>query len=80
MLPGELGQNRKRKLKFNLDQCDLKEIKIFQCNYKSIPKTHVGTIFDGRVVGQATNSVFLIQDCYYLEGIRMNAWKLEKKI
>ena len=75
----------KRKLKFNLDQCDIKDIKIYQCNYKTISsKTHVGTIFDGRVVipdsENITNNIFLIQDCYYLDGIKMNAWKIEKKI
>jgi hypothetical protein len=68
----------KRKLKFNLDQCDIKDIKIYQINYKSIGKTHIGSIFDGRVVMPA--NIFLIQDCYYLDGIKMNAWKLEKKI
>jgi len=66
----------KRKLKFNLDSCELKEIKISTVNYKTIPKTYIGSIFDGRIV----NTIFLIQDCYYLEGIKMNAWKLEKKM
>lgn len=70
----------KRKLKFNLDQCEIKDIKIVQCNYKTIPKTYIGTIFDGRVVQSEQSNIFLIQDCYYLEGIKMNAWKLEKKI
>jgi len=70
----------KRKLKFNLDQCEIKDIKIVQCNYKSTPKTYIGSIFDGRVVNTDNNNIFLIQDCYYLDGIKMNAWKLEKKI
>lgn len=70
----------KRKLKFNLDQCDIKDIKIVQCNYKTDPKTYIGSIFDGRVVNSGESNVFLIQDCYYLDGIKMNAWKLEKKI
>lgn len=72
----------KRKLKFNLDQCEIKDIKIVQCNYKTDPKTYIGSIFDGRVVNtdDIKNNIFLIQDCYYLDGIKMNAWKLEKKI
>jgi len=70
----------KKKLKFNLDQCDIKDIKIVQCNYKTDPKTYIGSIFDGRVVNSGESNVFLIQDCYYLDGIKMNAWKLEKKI
>lgn len=73
----------KRKLKFNLEQCDIKDIKIVQCNYKTTSKIYVGSIFDGRVVNtdnDVKNNIFLIQDCYYLDGIKMNAWKLEKKI
>ena len=70
----------KRKLKFNLDQCDIKDIKIVQCNYKTDPKTYIGSIFEGRVVNSGESNIFLIQDCYYLDGIKMNAWKLEKKI
>ena len=64
----------KRKLKFNLEQCNINEIKIYSYNYKTIPKTYIGTIFDGRVL--MPNNIFLIQDCYYLDGIKMNAWKL----
>jgi hypothetical protein len=70
----------KKKLKFNLDQCDINDIKIYQCNYKSTPKTYIGSIFDGRMINSHPNNIFLIQDCYYLDGIKMNAWKLEKKI
>ena len=70
----------KKKLKFNLDQCDINNIKILQCNYKSTPKTYIGSIFDGRMINSHPNNIFLIQDCYYLDGIKMNAWKLEKKI
>jgi len=67
----------KRKLKFNLEQCEVSEIKIVQCHYKTISKTYIGSIFDGRLIN---NNIFLIQDCYYLDGIKMNAWKLEKKL
>jgi hypothetical protein len=66
----------KKKLKFNLSQCDINEINIYSCNIKSTAKTYIGSIFDGRFV----DNIFLIQDCYLLEGVRMNAWKLEKKI
>jgi hypothetical protein len=66
----------KKKLKFNLDQCNIDEIKIYSCDIKSTAKTYIGTVFDGRFV----QDIFLIQDCYVLEGIKMNAWKLDKKI
>lgn len=70
----------KRKLKFSLDQCEIKDIKISQCDYKSTAKTYIGSIFEGRLVNNDSSNIFLIQDCYYLDGIKMNAWKLEKKI
>jgi len=71
----------KRKLKFNLDQCDIKDIKIHQINYKTnLSKIYIGSIFEGRTITQNSGNIFLIQDCYYLEGLKMNAWKLEKKI
>ena len=82
LLFGTVGQKtfsyyiEKKKLKFNLDQCNLNEIKIYYANYKCATKTYTGSIFDGRIV----NNIFLIQDCYYLDGLRMNAWKLEKKL
>lgn len=66
----------KKKLKFNLDQCNIDEIKIYSCDIKSTAKTYIGTVFDGRFV----QDIFLIQDCYLLEGLKMNAWKLDKKI
>jgi hypothetical protein len=68
----------KKKLKFNLDQCNVDEIKIMSGNYQAVSKTYIGSIFDGRII--PTNNIFLIQDCYYLDGTRMNAWKLEKKL
>jgi len=82
LLFGTVGQKtfsyliEKRKLKFSLDQCNINEIKIYYANYKSASKTYTGTVFDGRIVG----NIFLIQECYYLDGIKMNAWKIEKKL
>jgi hypothetical protein len=71
----------KRKLKFNLDSCDLSEIKIYSVNYKSTNnKTHICSIFDCRIVNQNNTSIVLIQDCYYLDGIKMNAMKIERKM
>jgi len=72
----------KKKLKFSLDQCELKDIKMYQCDYKSYSKTYVCSIFDGRVIINNSDSsrIFLIQDCYYLDGNKMNAWKINKKI
>ncbi len=66
----------KKKLKFNLNQCNIDEIKIYSCSIKSIAKTYIGSIFDGRFIQE----IFLIQDCYLLDGIKMNAWKIDKKI
>jgi len=66
----------KKKLKFNLDQCNINEIKIYSCSIKSTAKIYIGSIFDGRFV----KDIFLIQDCYLLDGIKMNAWKIDKKI
>ena len=82
LLIGTIGQKtfsyliEKKKLKFNLEQCNVNEIKIYYANYKCANKTYTGSIFDGRII----NNIFLIQDCYYLDGLRMNAWKLEKKL
>ena len=71
----------KRKLKFNLESCDLSEIKIYSVNYKSTSnKTHICSIFDCRIVNSNNSNIVLIQDCYYLDGIKMNAMKIERKI
>jgi len=71
----------KRKLKFNYESCNVDEIKIYSVNYKtSSNKTHLCSIFDGRIVNQNNNNIFLIQDCYYLDGIKMNAMKIERKM
>ena len=71
----------KRKLKFNLDSCDISEIKIYSVNYKTTSnKTHLCSIFDCRTVTQNNTNIVLIQDCYYLDGIKMNAMKIERKM
>ncbi len=71
----------KKKLKFNIDQCVINDIRMFQIDLKCMPKTYIGSIFDGRLLdNQESKDIFLIQECYYLDGIKMNAWKLEKKI
>jgi len=71
----------KRKLKFNIDSCDISEIKIYSVNYKTTSnKTHLCSIFDCRTVTQNNTNIVLIQDCYYLDGIKMNAMKIERKM
>ena len=71
----------KRKLKFNIDTCDISEIKIYSVNYKTTSnKTHLCSIFDCRTVIQNNTNIVLIQDCYYLDGIKMNAMKIERKM
>jgi hypothetical protein len=86
MVIGTIGRTNfvylidKRKLKYSKDQCNIAEIKVYNCSIKTIPKAYLGTIFDGRMIKSNDEDIFLIQDCYYLEGIKMNAWKLEKKI
>ena len=86
MVIGTIGRTNfvylidKRKLKYSKDQCNIAEIKVYNCMIKTIPKAYLGTIFDGRMIKSNDEDIFLIQDCYYLEGIKMNAWKLEKKI
>ena len=71
----------KRKLKFNLESCDINEIKICSVNYKTTSnKMFICSIFDGRSIRTGESNIFLIQDSYYLDGIKMNAWKIEKKI
>ena len=70
----------KRKLKFNLENCDIKDIKICNVNYKAQNKIYICSIFDGRLINNNNSNIFLIQDCYYLDGIKMNAWKIDKKI
>ena len=74
----------KRKLRFNLDQCNINDIKIYNYPIKIAPKAYMGSLFDGRIITsileQGETQIYLIQDAYYLEGIKMNAWKLEKKM
>jgi uncharacterized membrane protein len=70
----------KRKLRFNLDQCNVNDIKIYNYPIKIVPKAYLGSLFDGRIISNGETQLYLIQDSYYLEGIKMNAWKLEKKM
>jgi len=86
MVIGTIGRSNfvylidKRKLKYSKDQCNIAEIKVYNCSIKTNPKAYLGSIFDGRMIKSNDEDIFLIQDCYYLEGIKMNAWKLEKKL
>jgi hypothetical protein len=60
-----VGINRKN-LSYNKNQIDIKLVNIYKLNVIDIPEIlYDGTILDGKIIN---NSIFLIQDCYYLMG------------
>lgn len=68
----------RRKLSYSKDQIDIKNLNIFILEVTDISnEIYKNTIFDGKLIN---NSIFLIQDCYYLMGNNMLNINLNEKI
>jgi len=68
----------RKKLSYSKSQIDIKTLNIYNLGTKNIPDALFnGTILDGKIIN---NSIFLIQDCYYLMGNNMLNMILNDKI
>lgn len=62
--------NRK-KLSYHKEQLDLKNVCIIQIQMNINDAFYNGTIFDGKLIQNTNESIFLVQDCFYLMGKNM---------
>jgi hypothetical protein len=70
----------RKKLSYNINQIDMVNLNIIQINMR-VPETFFqGTIFDGKLIQNNNNYVFLIQDCFYLMGNNLLDMEMKPKI
>lgn len=70
----------RKKLSYHKSQIDLKNLLVFQLNIKTSETIFGGTIFDGKIIQTPNESVFLIQDCFYLMGNKMLEMEMNQKM
>ena len=71
----------RRKLSYHKEQLELKSVSVFNVRMKTSNSLYDFTIFDGKLIQTPTkNSIFLIQDCWYLEGNDMTGVFMNKKM
>ena len=58
----------RKKLSYHKEQLDMKTINVLQFNINTSDTIFNGTIFDGKLIQTNNNYIFLIQDCFYLNG------------
>lgn len=58
----------KRQLSYTYDKVVPTDIFISHCNVNVDMAIYLGTIFDGQLIKQNNNSIFMISDVYYLKG------------
>lgn len=71
----------RKRLSYHKDQLDIKSVNIFLLKMKTSNSIYDLTIFDGKLIHNLTNkSIFLIQDCWYLEGNPVMELNMMKKM
>lgn len=69
----------RRKLSYHKDKLDIKSILMFQIPIKTTDAIYKGTIFDGKLINSGSETIFLIQDCYYLMGNKLYDMEMKQK-
>jgi hypothetical protein len=70
----------RKKLSYHKDQLDIKNISVVQLNTNISDTFYQGTIFDGKLIKNNNDYIFLIQDCFYLMGNKMLDMEMKQKI
>ena len=70
----------RKKLSYHKTQLDIKNIQIIQININTSDDLYNGTIFDGKLIHINNQYLFLIQDCFYLNGIQQIDIEMNQKI
>jgi hypothetical protein len=70
----------RKKLSYHKNQIDMRTIQIIQIYVKTTEALFRGSIFDGKIIQKNKESIFLIQDVYYLMGNKLLDMNMENKI
>jgi hypothetical protein len=70
----------RKKLSYHKDQLDMKTIFVNQITMNIPESLYDGTIFDGKLIQSNNNHIFLIQDCFYLNGKKMLDVEMKQKM
>ena len=70
----------RKKLSYHKDQIDMKTINIVQFNLRVSETLYRGSIFDGKIIQNNNEHIYLIQDCFYLMGKKMIEMEMNQKM
>ncbi len=70
----------RKKLSYHKNQIDMRTIQIIQVYIKTSEPIFRGTILDGKMIQKNKESIFLIQDAYYLMGKKVLDMDMDNKI
>jgi hypothetical protein len=70
----------RKKLSYHKEQIDIKNISVIQINPTISDTFYQGTIFDGKLIKNNNDYIFLIQDCFYLMGNKILDMEMKQKI
>jgi len=70
----------KKNIKYKKEQINMREINIYQLNVKCNSSIFKNTIFEGRIIRNNEDNIFLIQDCYLLEDEKLLTERMNTKL
>ena len=70
----------KKNIKYKKEQINMREINIYQLNIKCNSSIFKNTLFEGRIIRNNDDNIFLIQDCYLLEDEKLLTERMNTKL
>lgn len=70
----------KKNIKYKKEQINLRDINMYQANVKCNNSIYKNTFIDGRIIRKNDDNIFLIQDCYLLEGEKLLSERINSKL
>lgn len=70
----------RKKLSYHKNQLDMRTIQIILLNVKTTESIYRGSIFDGKLIQNSNDYIYLIQDCYYLSGVKIQEIEMSQKM
>lgn len=70
----------KKNIKYKKEQINLRDVNMYQLNVKCNNSIYKNTFIDGRIIRKNEDNIFLIQDCYLLEGEKLLSERINSKL
>jgi hypothetical protein len=70
----------KKNIKYKKEQINMREVNIYQLNIRANQCIFKNTFFEGRIIRNNDDNIFLIQDCYLLENEKLLTERMNTKM